>query len=87
MDVSCGTRNVLFSNYSMVVQQKQSEMYTVVLKACLDSPNCRNFESGRYSDLCTWKGTNEYPLSFDTEYRPKMIANYIENTLFNTTSS
>lgn len=85
MDVSCGKGNVPCTNYSQEIQQMQSEMYAVVLKACLDSPNCKNFETWGYTDLYTWKGTNQYPLPFDTEYRPKMIANYIENTLLNTT--
>ena len=82
LDISCNCNNDFTSDDS----KKQAEMYATVLKACLDSPNCKSFESWGYTDKYTWMGSTNYPLPFDTNFDPKDAAYYILNTLLNQSS-
>ena len=86
MDVSCGSQYkngslVPCTNFTQQIETKQAEMYQTVLKACLQVDKCKNFESWGYTDRYTWKGTDEYPLPFDTNLNPKTAAYYIEDEL------
>ena len=50
---------------------KQAEAYENLLKACLEYPNCKNFEMWGFTDKYTWLGSDEHPLIYDGEYQPK----------------
>ena len=38
-----------------VEEQKQAEVYSALLQACLDSPACKNFETWGFTDEHTWR--------------------------------
>ena len=80
MDIKCDC-----SSFSETIETEQAQMYQDVLRACLATPNCKNFESWGYTDKYTWIGSNEYPLPFDINFKPKTAAFYIEQQLMNTT--
>ena len=73
-------------NFTSDDNKQQGEMYATILKACLNSKNCKNFETWGYTDKYTWLGSNEYPLPFDIDLNPKDAAYDILNTLLNKTS-
>eukprot|EP01084_Bolivina_argentea_P276085 470992_1 len=87
MDIMCGqfVNDILIpcQNFTNSVAQKQAEMYEIMLKACLYVDACKNFETWGFSDRNSWRGSKEYPLPFDYNYKPKCAAYYIENVLLN----
>ena len=82
LDINCNCNG----DFTSDVAKKQGEMYRTILKACLDSPNCKNFETWGYTDKYTWLGSSAYPLPFDTSLNPKDAAYDILNTLLNKSS-
>ena len=92
MDIECGQRasngtTIPCQSFTKQIETQQAQMYQTVLNACLNVPNCKNFETWGYTDRYTWRGSNEYPLPWDCNYNPKTAAYYIENALLNKTNS
>ena len=79
MDISCPT-----CGNTTESEKIQTQMYETVLKACLSVPQCKNFETWGYTDKYTWRGSNEYPLPFDIDFKPKMVAYGLQSVLLNT---
>jgi len=50
---------------------RQANFYGKLLQICLNYSNCRSFETWGYTDKYTWLGTDQYPLIYDTEFKPK----------------
>jgi len=64
MDVKC-------SNCDATRLQAQAQMYAEILQACLDSVNCKSFETWGIFDGDTWVGTEKAPLLYDVNWQPK----------------
>jgi len=61
--------------------QKQADVYSSMLKACLAFPGCKSFQSWGFTDRYTWLGTNQQPLEFDVNYNPKPCFNALAQAL------
>jgi len=51
--------------------QQQANLYAQLLDVCKNQPKCTNFETWGFTDKYTWIGSNEHPLPFDENYKPK----------------
>eukprot|EP01084_Bolivina_argentea_P276084 470991_1 len=91
MDIMCGQyeNGILIpcQNFTDTIATKQAEMYQTLLRACLSVKKCKNYETWGMTDRSTWRGSDEYPLPFDYNYKPKCAAYYIENALLNISNS
>ena len=63
----------------------QAQLYTNILKVCLQAPNCKSFETWGFTDKHTWIGSDSAPLLFDTQYRPKPAFDALINLMLNKT--
>merc|ERR1712062_905042 len=75
LDVACG------KSVSNDTLRQQAELYQTILRACLAVNTCKSFETWGFTDKYTWKGTDQRPLPWDTQYKAKMAAYYIESEL------
>ncbi|ORX59151.1 hypothetical protein BCR36DRAFT_579777 [Piromyces finnis] len=66
---------------------KQSQVYTNALKACLNNSCCTGFLVWGIGDNDSWRGAENKPLLFDSNYKPKGQYNTILNILKNTPAS
>jgi len=46
-------------------------VYRRLLRVCLQEPRCKNFETWGFTDRYTWKGSDNRPLPFDEQLKPK----------------
>ena len=58
-------------------------MYKNILKACLSSPNCKNFETWGFTDKYSWLPAPENGLPFDRNMQPKLAFDEMYDTLKN----
>eukprot|EP00128_Syssomonas_multiformis_P012404 Colp12_sorted_trinity150504_noHs@8259 len=61
----------------------QKEMFSSVLRLCLEEVACESFQMWGISDKYTWKGTDNKPLLWDKYYRPKDHVQSMVDTLLN----
>eukprot|EP00730_Choanoeca_flexa_P003520 TRINITY_DN11432_c0_g3_i1.p1 TRINITY_DN11432_c0_g3~~TRINITY_DN11432_c0_g3_i1.p1 ORF type:complete len:371 (+),score=52.79 TRINITY_DN11432_c0_g3_i1:1099-2211(+) len=67
MDVSCPYCAI----GNTTALEKQAAIYGGMLGACLESSNCKSFETWGVTDKYTWLNTSNHPLLFDEDYHPK----------------
>ena len=53
------------------MEQQQGELYATLLKACLDTDACTNFETWGFTDAHSWLEDGTHPLPFDENYNQK----------------
>jgi endo-1,4-beta-xylanase len=61
--------------------KQQAMVYANMLQACLNNTNCKSFETWGVTDRDTWVGTENSPLLFDSNYKPKPAYDAVLATL------
>ena len=49
----------------------KAAVYRGLLAVCLAQPACKNFETWGFTDQYTWLGSDQRPLPFDQQMKPK----------------
>jgi endo-1,4-beta-xylanase len=70
VDITVGDGNEKLGSLNSMFD-KQADMYSKVLKTCLETNSCTAFIMWGISDKYTARKENKYPLIFDANYQPK----------------
>ena len=71
LDLVCSQKNGYDCVWSDDMEQQQGELYATLLKACLDTDACTNFETWGFTDAHSWLEDGTHPLPFDENYNQK----------------
>ena len=82
LDVSCES-----SCWASDVENKQSQVFTNALKACLNNSCCTGFLVWGIGDPDSWLGNDKKGLLFNGNYQPKAQYNALLNVLKTTTAA
>ena len=80
IDVACAPASLPCPRWTAVEEQKQAEVYAALLDACLKEDMCESFEMWGFSDRYTWLGTDQHPLLYDENYKPKLAVQALMDT-------
>jgi len=59
----------------------QATIYARLLDVCLDTPNCKSYQSWGFTDKYTWLSSTYKPLPFDASYKAKHAYDSLLSTL------
>ena len=84
IDIRCNhTGECNFEQWPYVSLDTQATLYSNLLTVCLESPNCKSFETWGFTDKYSWMSAPQNGLPFDAQFAPKLAHTQLYNTLKN----
>lgn len=82
LDIECSARKACTeSDWTYEMRQTQANIYSNLLKICLEERACRSFETWGFTDKYSWLAQGQDALPFDKWLKPKLVYDRMYETL------